>query len=274
MNGLKRFLGNKNTVTIIGVLAIIAILYFGYTYAVNKGTETITIPYAKVVINPRTKITADMIGYTKALKSTLQGSIVISSEKVIGKYTNINSTIAKGGLFYSDLIINFEELPDAALTEIPEGRVAFNLPVDIESTYGNSIFPGNYIDIYFKGLDSGNKIMVGKLLQNVKVLAVKDKNGDNVFENTEKTRTPSTIIFAVSEEIHLLLRKALYLSGKDTAVELIPVPTNEALKAEPGETSITSSTIVEYINSRSTYIPQTTTDETEETIAPTGELAE
>lgn len=256
MNGLKRFLGNKNTITIIGVLLIIVIIYFGYTFAVRRGTESITVPYAKEVIQPRTKITEDMIGYTKVLKSTLQGNVVTNDAKVINRYSNVNSLIPKGSLFYSDAIVPYEELPDAVLTEIPDGLVAFNLAVDINSTYGNSIYPGNYIDIYFKGMSDSRKVMVGKLLANVKVLTVKDSAGHAVFENTEEERHPSMIIFAVEEENYLLLKKASFLSSSDYAVELIPVPTNESLKTKPGETTITSSYLVDYINSKSVYVSQ------------------
>ena len=36
MNGLNKFLKNKNTVTILGVLACLVILYAGYTMRINK----------------------------------------------------------------------------------------------------------------------------------------------------------------------------------------------------------------------------------------------
>ena len=36
MISLKRFFKNKNTVTILGVLAVILILFFGYRYQINK----------------------------------------------------------------------------------------------------------------------------------------------------------------------------------------------------------------------------------------------
>ena len=37
---------------------------------------------------------------------------------------------------------------------------------------------------------------------------------DNKVENTEETRTPAYMLFAVKEEQHLLIRKALYLQNK------------------------------------------------------------
>ena len=61
--------------------------------------------------------------------------------------------------------------------------------------------------------DADGKPMVGKLVENIRVLAVKDKNGRHVFENSEEERTPATIIFAVPENIHILLRQVVSLSN-------------------------------------------------------------
>ena len=43
---LKRFLGNKNTVTILAVLAGVIILWAFYNYRVEQAITTIKIPYA------------------------------------------------------------------------------------------------------------------------------------------------------------------------------------------------------------------------------------
>ena len=124
-------------------------------------------------------------------------------------------------------IISGKELPDSIIRNIGEGLTAFNFPVDMEKTYGNSMFPDNYIDLYLKALDSEGKVIYGKLVQNIKILAVKDSEGRHVFENTDEARVPSVLLFAVPEEIHLLLRKALYLGNvREIAAELVPVPTH------------------------------------------------
>ena len=42
MISLKKFFKNKNTVTIIGVVLIIMILFFGYRYQIRKQVKPIT----------------------------------------------------------------------------------------------------------------------------------------------------------------------------------------------------------------------------------------
>ena len=101
----------------------------------------------------------------------------------------------------------------------------------MDSTYGNSIFPGNYVDIYMKAVRKDGKLMVGKLLENVKVLAVKDSQGRHVFENTVEARTPAYMLFALPEDMHLLFRKALYLQSI-AGVEITLVPNTKELTNE------------------------------------------
>lgn len=245
---MKNFLANKNVVTILGAILIVIVLYLFYNWRVNQAIEPVRVPYAKVTIGPRTEITSDMIGYVDIQQTAIKGNILTNiNEQIVGKYTNINVTIPEGSLFYRDTIVKFDELADSFLINIPDGMVAYNFKVDVMKTYGNSIYPGNYVDIYFKGIVD-DKIKLGKLVENVKVLAVKDSNGNHVFENTTDNRTPNQIIFAVTNEMHELLRTAEYMS--DT--ELILVPTNVSYKIEDTNqivTQLTSEEIKSYIES-------------------------
>jgi hypothetical protein len=256
---LKKFLSNKNTVTILGVFLAVAILYFGYNYRVQQAIKPIRLPYAKETIQPRTKITEDMVGYVDVPPARLTGNVIRYATQIIDRYSNVNTIIPSGSLFYTDTVIPFSELPDASLISVPEGLVPYNLAVDINTSYGNSIFPGNFINIYFKGYNDSNQLMIGKLVENVKVLAVKDRNGRHVFENTEENRIPTTIIFAVPENIHLLLRKASYIED----VDLIPVPIGGAYQTEPGTIELSSTTIEQFIISKAPAI-----DESASTVTP------
>ena len=56
---LKNLLANKNVVTILGAILIVIVLYAFYMWKVNSAINPISVPYAKVTIGPRTKITND-----------------------------------------------------------------------------------------------------------------------------------------------------------------------------------------------------------------------
>lgn len=247
---VKRFFKNKNTVTILGVVLIIGILYWGYTKQIREATREISIPIAKVEIQPRTQITKDHIEMIKIPAIAIKNNVVRSTSQIINKYTNVNSVIPQGSMFYKGVLIDKADLPDSAFVEVKKGEVVYNFKVDMNTTYGNSIFPGNKIDIYMKAIDDNRKIMVGKLLENVEVLAVKDAQGRNVFENTTDNRTPAYLIFGVKEEIHIMLRKASYMSGD--GVVLFPVPHGAAV--EDGETQVSTQYLKDYIDSHTVVI--------------------
>ncbi len=254
MKKLKQILSNKNTVTLIGAILIVVVLYVFYNIRLNQATSPIRVPYAIQTIGPRTEITSDMIGYLDITRDSMKGNVLTNANtQILGMYTNVNCVIPAGSLFYKDVIIRKEQLPDAFLIDIEEGHVAYNFDVSMKSTYGNSMYPGNYVDVYFKGVDDSGLLMVGKVVENVKILAVKDSAGRAVFDSTTEERSPSQIIFSVTEDIHLLLRKAEYIRD----VEIILVPTKASLELPEGENAaitVTSETIKSYIESRSTTV--------------------
>ena len=255
---LKNLLANKNVVTILGAILIVVVLFAFYKWRLNQAINPISVPYAKQTIGPRTQITSDMIGYIDVQQSSLKGNVLINATRdIINMYTNINSTIPEGGFFYKDLIVRFEDLADSFLIDMPKDKngnymTAYNFKVNVEKTYGNSIYPGNYVDIYFRTIE-GDKVLYGKLASNVKALAVKDQNGNHVFENITENRKPNQIILAVTDELSSLLRVAESL--KDS--ELILVPTNVIYRPDYEETKnsivteVSNEDIKGYIEARS-----------------------
>ena len=255
--GIKKFFTNKNTVTVVGVILAIVILYVGYNMRINQAITPVTVPYALEEINPRVQITEDMVGTMEIPRSMIDNNsdIITNIADVVDMYSQGDSVIPQGSLFYKRSVVSREQLPDSIILDYPKGYVLYNLSVDMSSTYSNSIYPDNYIDIYLKvqnaaenaeGVVADDRIMIGKLLENVKVLAVYDSNGNNVFANIEEKTVPAQIIFAVPEEYHILLRKASYLRAYES--EIIPVPTAESLEDEPGDVNLSSEDLRNFIN--------------------------
>ena len=247
---LRRFFQNKNTVTVIGVILILVVLFVGYKLQIKKAVDPVTgIPVATQTIQPRTLIENDMVSTIEVAPIVLSDNVIRAKGAVVGKYTAVNTVVPEGSMFYKNTVITKDELPDAAFVDIEKGQIPYNFPVTMASTYGNSIYPGNYIDIYFikkEESSRGGKVMYGKLVSNVKVLAVKDAQGRNVFENSEEVRVPAYIIFGLDYELNILLRKASYMD--EFQVELFPVPHGTQIKTGDGETVVSSQTLKDFIN--------------------------
>ena len=235
---------------------MILVVYIGYNWRVNSVINPIEVPYAVKTISAGTEITEDDVG-TIEVSPAMLGDAIRDSQSVIGKYTMADTIIPAGSLFYSRAVCEEDQLPQSIILKYPKGYVLYYMPVNMETTYSNSIYPNNYIDVYLKADVKNNdgdttSLTFGKLLENVKVLAVRDSNGKNVFSNVvEEESSPAQIIFAVTEEYYLLLKKAEYLADYDT--QLLPVPTAESLKSKPGDLNLSSVDLQNFINAKTVY---------------------
>lgn len=262
--GLKKFLQNKNTVTVVGVVVAIIVLYVAYTMRVNSAINPISVPYALEQIPAGTQITQAMIATREVPPSMLEGDVITNQGEIVDKYSAADTVIPEGSLFYKRSVVEKEQLPANIILDYPKGYVLYNLSVDTASTYGNSVYPGNYIDIYLKAVnrlngkqaptEEDNQVMLGKLMSNIQVLAVKDGEGQPVFQNIDENRTPAMVVFAVPEEYYILLKKAEFMQTYDTS--LILVPTNESLKDEPADIEISSEQMKNWINEHTVWNEQ------------------
>lgn len=262
-SSFRKFLENKNTVTVVGVVLAIVVLYVAYTMRIKSSINPITVPYAAEQILAGVQIKESMIATRQVPPSMLEGDVITNKGEIIDKYSNADTVIPKGSLFYKRAVVEKEQLPTNIILEYPKGYVLYNLAVDTESTYGNSVYPGNYIDIYLKAVNKidekntaaltkdADKIMLGKLIENIEVLAVKDASGKPVFQNLDENRTPAMVVFAVPEEYYILLKKAEFMRTYSTS--LILVPTNEGLKDEPADLQIKSDQLKEWINKNTVW---------------------
>ena len=240
---LNKFLKNKNTVTILGVLVCLLILYVGYTSRINAKTKLVEVYYANQTIQPKTLITDEMVSKTRIPASfATTDKYYKNYNDIVGKYSNYNTMIAEGSFFYLDLLVDESNLPDAILYDVNEGERVVSFPVTMESTYGNSIMPGNKVDVYVKIINDKNKVIYGQFYEKVEILGVKDSAGKNVFENTEETRTPSYVYFSLEEVKYLLFSSLQYVQEfyTDYEIEIVLVPNTVEFKAE--ETTATEVT--------------------------------
>ena len=259
MKFLKRLIGNKSIVTIIAGIACVVILAVAYRYRVNQKINAVSVPYAKVQINSREQVTDDKIGTVKVASSMITDNVVKNINNVKGKYVNYNTMIPAGSLFYSSALVEWSAMPDSAWSNIANDNTIVSLSVNTRTTYGNSIYPEDKIDIYYQNYDSNGKLIIGKLIEGIQVLAVKDTKGTHIFKKSAAQKTAAALIFAVPEDYHLLLRKAKYVGG-----DLIPVLRNANYNPE---TNISSTYLKEFILSQTMDIqPDAIEDNTNEDI--------
>ncbi len=251
MISIKRFLGNKNTVTILGVIIGIVVLYFGYNIRVKQAVEPQQIPYAKVEIASNTLITDSMLGMIKVSKSFVDQTpnLVTSKAQLIGKYVSYDTTIAEGGLFYKTEVMTEEQKPNYITVDLEECHTVYSLAVNMHTTYANSIMPGDYIDLFVSATNDSGQVIVTKFIESIKVRDVRDSDGVSVFSSASKKKEPAELIFSVPNKMFILLTKADNI--RSNSIKIFPVPRNQEYTENHGETKITSTEMQEFIESKS-----------------------
>ena len=260
---IKRFFSNPNTLTFLLVIGLIVVIYFIYNYTVNRAISPVTVPYATKMITSKTKITNEMIGTVKISGSfvTSSGSGLIQSKgRILNKYVAEGYQIPQNSFFYTEAVVDEDKVNTTPFTNLPDNYAIYNLSVDFHSTYGCSIMPGNYIDLYFKAKDTTSgkepKVIFELFIKSIQVYRVVDKDGIDVFSygDDEKEPTPKYLYFAVPNEVHRLLKLAEKVPKG--SIEIIPVPRNAGYSENPEETVIANEAVENFIVSQSEFISE------------------
>ncbi len=253
---IKRFFSNKNTVTFLMVIVAIVIVYFAYNYLVNRAVSPVSLPYSETLIKAGTEITNDMVGTVRISGTFVTGSgegLVQSRGQILQKYVSKGYQIPAHSFFYREALSSEEEAQKTSFEDMPDGYSPFQLEVDFHSTYGCSIMPGNYIDLYFSAQDDDRKVIFDIFIKSIQVLEVVDKDGYDVFTHTDDDDEPEPkyMRFAVPTEYMELLNKALLITSYN--IEIIPVPRNAGYSENPGNTEIVNEAIENFILSQTVY---------------------
>ncbi len=246
----RNFFKNKSLVTLVAGLVCVAIVVYFYHYRVNKIIDTINVPVAIERLDARHEIKKEDIKMIKVARSLLSSNVITNRQNIEGKFVDYNTYIPKNGLFYSSAVVEWSSMPDSTWSDISDGKTIVFLTIEEGSSYGNSIYPGDRIDLYIK-TSAGNKLVYGQFLKSIKVLAVKDTNGRHIFEKQPSSSRPAQLIFEVDDDMFLLLKSAIYLNNK---FEIIPVPRNSKYTLDDNATEVTSEWFVNEITKLSTML--------------------
>lgn len=254
MTTIKRFIGNKNTVTILAVLAGVVVLWYFYNYRVDQAITTVEVPYAVEAIDTAKKIETDNVKTMEITRSTLKNNDIITDvSKLKDMYVCDGTSIPKNGFFHESQVCKKSELPNSLFENIPEGNTLYTLKVNSQMTYANSIMPGDYIDLYMQAKDEEGLIIFAPLIESIEVLAVRDSSGRDVFWDTNAGDS-AFLLFTVPDDYHKLLNTADLISKY--SIKITPVPRSASYTQNPGETQISSEYLYNFIMSNAAEITE------------------
>ena len=246
VNGIRRVLTNRNTITIIAVIFGVILLWFFYNMTLENAINPVRVPVASRNLLATEIITADDIEYVEVNRGFLNSAndVITSSSQLIGYYVNNGTSIPQGAMFYQNQVVTREVVSQTDFANIPDGYTIYWLSVDFDDTYANSIYPGDKIDLWIYGTDpNSRKTIYDEFINSIDVLQVLDTDGLNVFDDAEN-RTPSRLSFAVTNEMFT------YLNVLDErGYDIVPVPRNKMYTVAGKEVSYSNDNLVSLVES-------------------------
>ena len=107
MKKLNKFLRNKNTVTILGIILILFLLFFAFNATIKSTVNPIKVPVAKEKILPETEITQDKVMYANVSKMVLTDNVYYA-KKVRMRIESSNDSFSGNVVIIP--VLNGEEL--------------------------------------------------------------------------------------------------------------------------------------------------------------------
>jgi Flp pilus assembly protein CpaB len=186
-------------------ISLLGSLGVGYIY-VRSQLDVAEVWIAKRDLSPRTQITEDDLVRVEIPKALLTSDYYNQSKDIINMYVKIQHAIPRGSLIFRSALESLDESIDKPRLMLRSQQAMMSINVDIVKTAGKTIQAGQRIDIY--GMIKQNReTIVGLLLENVRVLAILDKNGQEVTDNPKQL--PKLMLLAIHQDYVSLLTKLI-----------------------------------------------------------------
>ncbi len=197
----------KQNILFVSVVICICLISYGISIIyINHELELIEVYVANNNLVARTQIDQDSIKLIKIPKAYLSDQVVLKKNDIVGKYVKLNTSIPEGSLVYESSIEQLDDTIDKPALLLKVNQAVFALDVNMSSTAGNTIQAGSKIDIYGT-IKNNRETIVDLLFKQVRVLSIKDKNGNEVDNKTNQV--PKIMLIAVDQEEIPILTKVI-----------------------------------------------------------------
>jgi len=214
----------KQNILFVGVIICICLISYGISIIyINHELELVEVYVANDNLVARTQIDQDSIKLIKIPKAYLSDQVVLKKNDIVGKYVKLNTSIPEGSLVYESSIEQLDDTIDKPALLLKVNQAVFALDVNMSSTAGNTIQAGSKIDIYGT-IKNNRETIVDLLFKQVRVLSIKDKNGNEVDNKTNQV--PKIMLIAVDQEDIPILTKVIAVG------DITITPTSEFFSEE------------------------------------------
>lgn len=198
----------KVLISCSGIILLAAVNAFLFQIMLDRSLDLVSVYISSMPILPRTEITEEMITTITVPSAYLNENTVLNKDEIIGKWTDLQGLIPMGSMFYKSMLYDMKELPDMPSLMLKDGQAVYSMTTDLVKCAGNSLVPGQKIDIYCMVEIQRNHPIVDLLISNVRILSLKDRNGEDL-ESEKSRNVPYVITLALEKTQIPILTTAL-----------------------------------------------------------------
>lgn len=185
---------------ILVVGSIVALFAISTEILVRFRMNLVNVVVVKETVSQRHLITKDDITTLKTSRHLIPEDAVLQEEDIVGSYVKMSHTLLKNQIIRADNIETLSEAIDAPHLLLNKNERVYALKKDVVGSAGATLQVGSYVDV---GVQNKKDEDYGIMMENIRVVGVKDRNGISVSEGG----VPHVVLLAVeNEDIKALLK--------------------------------------------------------------------
>lgn len=188
----------KRKLFIAGILSVLT--FICSNYLANKSLDLVDVWTVEEIKQERTLIKEEDITQRKMSKKNVSEYAIYDKNEIIGKYVRHQHTILPEQIIREDQIESVENAVDEASLLLNKDERVYALKMDVVGSLGGSLEKGNYVDL---AVQKKKDSEYGILVSNVRIVGIKDRNGDNLTAD----KAPHVVLLAIHiDDVNQILK--------------------------------------------------------------------
>ncbi len=185
---------------VVFVASFLAVFALSTEIAVRKRMDLIDVVVVNKDLSQRHKISEEDLTTVKTSRHLVPEDALLNKDELVGQYVKMEHTLLEKQIVREQNIEELSEAIDSPQLLLFEDQRVYALKKDVVGTAGGSLQTGSFVDV---AVQHKREEEYGILIENVRVVGVKDRNGKSVTEDT----VPHVILLAIeTKDVNALLK--------------------------------------------------------------------
>lgn len=188
-------MNKRKSLIILGSSLSFAFLCFALSFIyIQTQLKLVDVVVSTHHLKAREIIEENDVKIVQMPKQYVSTFVVNDIKEVIGKIVVIDGFIPSSTMIHTTMIEPLDDTIDQPSLLLKENQALFALDASLISTAGNSYVVNQKVDIY-GAIKLRDKVVVDRLISSVRIVGIKDKNGNDVDKNNDNL--PKVILLAL-----------------------------------------------------------------------------